>query len=280
MQCALAFFTTSRSSSRPITSSSQLEKFDIFSNRIQTTTTLLFLDQNDDNNSNDDEQKNLLEKAKSLREEAKLLEQELQKDKSSRKISSSIEQQQQEQQQKQKIIITDLDDSLWVFKYRFSSQPKDDDNDNNDNNDVILPNYSGEMMIRLRGDGYSDNISSSSSSPENNKLEIVKVWGWDNEYSNEDDQNYLLFSADIKFPKSDPKLPGQVERCYFQARIETKPSSSSSKEEEITLHEGTVTVKKDVAEKTKGKWGLFKVAGILTEFRYVGDFIAKPAQNQ
>lgn len=246
LQCALGF-----------------QNFVTLQNRIPTR---IVRAQNEKDNYGNDEQKDLLEKAKNLREEAKLLEQELQKDKSSRK-SSSIEQQ---QQQKQKIVISDLDDSLWVFKYRFSSQPKNDVDD-----DVILPNYSGEMKIRLRGDGYSDQVvadNSDISSPKN-KLEIVKVWGWDKEYSNEDGENYLLFSVDFKLPT------GEVERYYFQARIETTKSSSTGGEE-ITLNEGTVTIKKDVAEKTKGRWGFFDVANILTQFRYVGDFIAKPAENQ
>jgi hypothetical protein len=103
---------------------------------------------------------------------------------------------------------------------------------------------------------------------------MVKVWGWDEEASPEDDQNYLLFSVDVVVPKTDPtKLANQKERYYFQARIDRSSSSDNS----IQLQDGTVTVKKDVAEKTNGGWGFFQVAGILTEFVYVGDFVAKPS---
>jgi hypothetical protein len=87
-----------------------------------------------------------------------------------------------------------------------------------------------------------------------------------------------LFSIDVVVPKTDPtKLANQKERFYFQARVDRSSSSSSTSDNSIELQEGTVTVKIDVAEKTNGRWGLFQVAGILTEFVYVGDFVAKPS---
>lgn len=212
-------------------------------------------------NSNGDSQetKDLLEKAKKLRAEAGLLEQKL------RETNPAIE-----AETRNTILPTtvkNLEDAVWTLSYRFSSQPKGDDDD------VILPNYSGKLTIRLTPDGYSEIVSSpetGTSTTDAKALIISKVWGWDEENSREDDKQYLLFSMDVQFPQSDPKRPNQVERCYFQARIDRE------KDNAIVLADGTVTVKKDVAEKTKGRWGLFQVAGILTEFRYVGDFIAKP----
>lgn len=214
------------------------------------------------------QQQDLLEKAKNLRKEAQLLEETLSRTNPSRKQST-----QEEQQPLSKTVkVTKLEDSYWTVSYRFSSQPKDDDN-------IILPNYSGKMTLHLRADGYSEYIVNDDDEKTNNnntnKLIIKKIWGWDKEYSNDDQQNYLLFSMDVEFPKSDPKLGGSIERCYFQARIDT----DDNKDTGITLSDGTVTVKKDVAEKTKGMWGLFQVGGILTQFRYVGDFIAKPAAS-
>jgi hypothetical protein len=205
----------------------------------------------------EDENKKLLEKARSLREEASQLEQELRDSPQTAKASASVVAPPPK--------ITKLPDSLWTFSYRFSSQPKDDDN----KDAIVLPNYSGKTTIRLLADGYSELVSQSDDS----KIAIKKVWGWDEEYSREDEQQYLLFSMDVTFPKSDPKFPGQSERYYFQARIDRNT-------DQIELQEGTVTCKKDVSEKTNGRWGLFKVAGILTEFRYVGDFVAKPCSNE
>ena len=71
-------------------------------------------------------------------------------------------------------------------------------------------------------------------------------------------------------------MGGSIERCYFKARIDDDDNKDTGI---ITLSDGTVRVKKDVAEKTKGMWGLFQVGGILTQFRYVGDFIAKPVAS-
>ena len=79
---------------------------------------------------------------------------------------------------------------------------------------------------------------------------------------------------DVKLPASDPDLPSQTERYYFQARVDDETPNGG-----IALSDGTITVKKDVAEQTKGRWGLFNVAGILSQFRYCGDFVAKPSSS-
>jgi hypothetical protein len=165
--------------------------------------------------------------------------------------------------------------------------------------------YSGKFTLKFKRDGYTDVLAttmnvnngptsslSSSSSPisksRDNDIQIIKAWGWDKETSNEDNKEYLLWSMDILLPSTDPDSPGQRERFYFQARVddenekknngqptlEAKSSSSSSK---LSLKEGTVTVKKDVAEKTSGWWGVFRIGGILSQFRYTGDFVARPS---
>jgi hypothetical protein len=199
----------------------------------------------------DDERQRLLDKAKKLRDEAQILEGEVR----NKPTPASSE----PQTPAIPLKVTDLKDSTWKISYRFSSQPKDDEED------VVLPNYSGKLTLLLKADGYSEIISTA-----DDRLQIVKVWGWDEEYSQEDEQQYVLFSMDVQLPESDPKLPDTKERYYFQARIDRTTGG------EISLGDGTVTVKKDVSEKTNGMWGLFQVAGILTQFRYVGDFIAKP----
>jgi hypothetical protein len=116
-------------------------------------------------------------------------------------------------------------------------------------------------------------------STSSNDIKVVKIWGWDQETSNEDNMDYLLFSMDVTFPDTDPDLPSQTQRYYFQARIDRDNNSSSNNNinNNIVLRDGTITVKKDVAETTKGRWGLFNVAGILSQFRYCGDFLAKPS---
>jgi len=208
------------------------------------------------NNNDASERDKLLEKAKQLREEAQSLEKQVREGKSKSEDSKTVP-----AAPAMKPVVSNLKDSTWTVSYRFSSQPKED------NESTVLPNYSGKMTLMFKGDGYTELVST----PTDDKLQIVKVWGWDEEYSQDDQKEYLLFSMDVQFPKTDPKLPGAMERCYFQARIDR------SSRNELSLEDGTVTVKKDVAEKTKGMWGLFQVAGILSQFRYVGDFIAKPS---
>jgi hypothetical protein len=212
---------------------------------------LLVLSSSTSPQEENDERQKLLDKAKQLRDEALTLEQQVTKSRPTPYTSSSPP----------LAAVTNLNDSTWTISYRFSSQPKDE------NDDAVIPNYSGKMTVFLKGDGYSELKSTSDGA----KITVAKIWGWDEENSQEDGQQYLLFSMDILLPDSDPTLPGAKQRYYFQARVE-KDSRGA-----ISLTEGTITVKKDVSEKTKGMWGLFQVAGILSQFRYVGDFIAKPS---
>ena len=217
-----------------------------------------------------DENADLLEQAQRLREEASRMEDDLRATTPAAIASPNTE-------ALIPTVNTQLEESIWTLSYRFSSQPSPKESDNNsDNSESPEPKvfYSGKFDLLLKQDGYSEKIQQITEAKEND-IEIVKIWGWDKETSNEDNLEYLLFSMDIKFPKSDPDLSSQTERYYFQARVEQDISTDKS----IALKEGTITVKKDVTEKTGGMWGLFNVAGILTEFRYCGDFVARATSS-
>lgn len=226
--------------------------------------------------SGNDENADLLEKARILREEATLMEDDLRAATSSATASSSTI----VDAPVAIIVNKQLEDSIWTLSYRFSSQPapKESNNDNNNETPTPMTFYSGKLDILLKADGYSERIIAKENTDANtNKetdIEIVKIWGWDRETSDEDDLDYLLFSMDVQFPESDPDLSNRKERYYFQARVEQDTNDKS-----IALKEGTITVKKDVTEGTGGMWGLFNVAGILTEFRYCGDFVGKASSQ-
>ena len=230
----------------------------------------------------------LLEKARVLREEAASMENDLRSSGSASSSSSDTS-----IPVPVVVVNTQLEDSIWTLSYRFSSQPITKDNNNKNKNKNIQEQqqqenrfYSGKINLRLKEDGYSEQIIINDDNNNNDGIEIIKIWGWDRETSNEDDLDYLLFSMDVKLPESDPTTTtksnskkNQIERYYFQARIDTEQESINNKNENniLVLKDGTITVKKDVTEKTNGRWGLFNVAGILTEFRYCGDFVAKPS---
>ena len=225
-------------------------------------------DKNDDDKINT-ENAELLERARKLREEASLMEDDLKTripsyttNSSSNVANTPVE-----------VINKQLEESTWTLSYRFSSQPapKESAESNIEAPTRPMTFYSGKIDILLRQDGYSEDITKANEKRKVEDIEIKKVWGWDRETSREDDLDYLLFSMDVGFPPSDPELPNQKERYYFQARIEEEAGS-------ISLKEGTITVKKDVTEKTGGRWGFFNVAGILTEFRYCGDFVARASR--
>ena len=238
---------------------------------------------NDNDNNSNNERKRLLEMARQLRDEARILEGEVRH--KPRLVKSDDESDNTIPRTPK--IVTDLKDSTWTISYRFTSQPNDTDQDSSNSScgsgASVLPSYSGKVTILLKADGYSELVATTAAAADTSPLEIVKVWGWDEEYSQEDQQQqYLLFSMDVRLPKnSDSRLQefkNKEQRYYFQARIDRKKKNSNNNNSggEISLKDGTITVKKDVAEKTQGRWGLFRVEGILTQFRYVGDFIAKP----
>lgn len=167
---------------------------------------------NSNNNNNaEDERQKLLEKARQLREEVRNLEENVRVTKAVEGSTTPVIANRPK--------VTNLKDSTWTISYRFSSQPKDD---NDDNNNIVLPNYSGKFTLLLKADGYSELQSQAPTTTNDQKLQITKVWGWDEEYSQQDQQNYLLFSMDVQLPDSDPKLPKAKERYYFQAQIQKR----------------------------------------------------------
>ncbi|VEU42271.1 unnamed protein product [Pseudo-nitzschia multistriata] len=242
---------------------------------------------NNNNNNNNNDRGNadsdLLEKARRLREEASLLEDDLRA--SSGGSNRSKSNPTTASPERPVAPVTSIEGSVWTVSYRFSCQPPPRESEENDPNGRGAAGakprifYSGKLDLLLREDGYSVPIEPDgragvpAGSSSSSGMEITKVWGWDRETSPEDGLEYLLFSMDVGFDGSDPDAPPppSTDRYYLQARIETDAGGG------ISLKEGTITVKKDVAEKTGGMWGLFRVAGILTEFRYCGDFAARPA---
>ena len=176
---------------------------------------------------------------------------------------------------------TDISDSAWSFTYRFSDEPEPSDDTSSDKSEETRRRrfYNGKVVLKFRSDGYTEileqeQVLGSVESP-SRKAEIVKVWGWDIEESNEVDdgeRKYLLFSMDVKLPQ--PNGGTTQQRFYYQARLNEDPRFKT-----ISLSEGTVTIKSDVVQKSV-RWGFFSPAGILAQFRYVGDFVAKPATKR
>jgi len=159
------------------------------------------------------------------------------------------------------VAYTDLKGSSWTLTYRFSNEPTADDDQKDKKEDrPALINYSGKLSVTFRADGYTDLISHEPSGSQT--LYIDKVWGWDEETSSDDDETYVLFSVNTK------SSSGETERFYWQARIDVNEKN------EITLADGTVTMKKDV-QPPGGFWGVFNGGGILAQFRYVGNFGGK-----
>jgi len=200
----------------------------------------------------------LRETAKKLREEAAVLESKL--DPSQRTSTESLP-----------IFIscTSIPDSSWTLTYRFASDPPPDD----DEEDRTVSTYSGKLTVKFLADGYTDLIFHKPTSMGGSTLSVEKVWGWDKEISSEDELEYLLFSFNALLPATDATDPNEVVRFYMQARVD-----SSDSDGQLNLAEGTVTMKKDV-KPPGGFWGAFNGAGILAQFRYVGNFVAKPASN-
>lgn len=178
-----------------------------------------------------------------------------------------------------KVVYTSLGDSTWEVSYRFASDAvkrddDDNDNDNKDNDDTKpLIFYSGKVSIQLTNDGYTKILESESTSK--SALTFQKFWGWDEETSNEDELQYILFSADVDLPSSDPNYDEKKEqnnsiRFYFQCEV-----NRDSRTGEITMKDGTVTLKKDI-KPPGGFWGVFNGGGILAQFRYCGECLMKP----
>jgi hypothetical protein len=203
--------------------------------------------------SKDDSADKLLESAQRLRDEAQLLESQLGE---RRPIVS-------QPYQEKPVSYQSLKDSIWTLTYRFSSEPPPKD----DEDPISISSYSGKVIVKFLGDGYSELIRHEPSG--NDMLSFEKIWGWDEEVSTEDEYNYVLFSASIKLSPSDVSVPNQTLRYYWQARIDKGTDNA------LSLADGTVTAKKDL-QPPGGFWGFFRASGILAQFRYVGNFVAKP----
>lgn len=163
------------------------------------------------------------------------------------------------------VVYTSLKESMWTLTYRFASDPPSDEDDR------AVSNYSGKLTVKLLPDGYTELISHEPSGGADARLDVLKVWGWDKEFSNEDEKDYVLFSTNIRAPASDVAMANEELRFYWQARVDYDSTNRA-----ISLADGTVTVKKDV-EPPGGFWGIFNGGGILAQFRYVGNFAAKIA---
>ena len=248
-------------------------------------------------NINDDD---LIEKAKQLRKEAFDLESQLAESRDQRSNIDEGEKSNKRIDGTKSLFLMrkeykTLNDSCWLLTYRFSKNPKDSDLERKEDktndrvwtmNENSMKYFTGKLCLRFRVDGYSEMISF----PENendrfggNKVIFDKVWGWDEETSNEDNLKYLLFSADIIM--RDPSGPSELEtenspsqskeRFYFQARIDT------DRQKNLELVDGTVTVKRELNRNNGGRlfWGIFDGSGILAQFYNVGYFSCKPIRG-
>lgn len=150
-----------------------------------------------------------------------------------------------------------ISDSCWQLTYRFNVG---ENNDDDANGQTTRESYGGTVNVKFLANGYTELLCQKFSGSRG--ATITKVWGWDIEVSPEDEQEYLLFSIDFKLSgeRSD-------QRFYFQARHSQSPT--------VELAEGTITVKQDVVQNAS-RWPLFSPAGILAQFRFSGNFAAKP----
>lgn len=162
----------------------------------------------------------------------------------------------------------DVANSVWTLSYRFSDQPESEDDD------ARRRFFGGKLTVKFRPDGYTDLISQEVIGSATEACKISKAWGWDVELSKDNenggDKEYLLFSVDVDLPPATLNDKPSKQRFYFQARQEKDARTGL-----LSFAEGTVTMKQDVVQKSI-RWGFFSPGGILAQFRYVGDFVAKP----
>jgi hypothetical protein len=227
----------------------------------------------------------LREKANKLRQEAGKLESTLRSEDTAR-ASPRKNQSAAQQPLAAAPVYKDMNDSTWTFTYRFAGESEPNEDQAKGESKTIVPKFSGKLTLHFRKDGFTDVIkhepmsstASSSSSSSMASLNVVKAWGWDLESSNEDDKEYLLFSVDAILPSGPAGKAGGSEkrRFYMQARQDRERNGA------ISLQGGTVTVKQDVSNKAGSAgfaWSLVP-KGILAQFRFVGDFAARPTLLQ
>jgi hypothetical protein len=164
---------------------------------------------------------------------------------------------------------TDVEDSVWVLSYRFSNEPESDLDDGERRRF-----FAGKLTAKFRRDGYTDLILHESTGPKSEFSSVAKTWGWDVEISKDRkdsgaESEYILFSVDFNLAPTSENTDMIKERIYFQARVQRDERTRV-----ISFTEGTATVKRDIVQ-SSARWGLFSPAGILAQFRYVGDFVAK-----
>jgi hypothetical protein len=172
----------------------------------------------------------------------------------------------------------DIGNSFWALSYRFATDPEESIERNNGNAMMQRRLFGGKVTVGFRQDGYTDIISQESYGTSIENCNLIKAWGWDVELSKDNendadmnDQEFILFSVDVEFPSiTGASTTTTKERFYFQARKDTDARTGI-----ISLADGTVTIKRDIVEKST-RWGFFSPAGILAQFRYVGGFVAKP----
>lgn len=245
--------------------------------------------QNDNQDNNQNQAGQYLDKASKLRKEAEELEAIMME---KRKEGGGGKDKQAAVVVTPPKLYTQLENSDWILSYRFASDPissNDDDTKPGNENDMTnmktkptivekpIVYYSGKVVVRLKDDGYTELLpplddTTTTQSSSSKSLTFLKFWGWDKEISNEDEKEYLSFSADIVLPKSDPNYSSSSSSCrfYFNSQVETDSQTG-----EISLTSGTVTVKRDI-EPPGGFWGVFRAGGILAQFRYCGEFLIKP----
>jgi len=207
-----------------------------------------------------------------LRKEAEALEETVRGTRDAATRNREKDSKNKSEETKMKATYTSLQDSKWEVSYRFASDAIKRDGSDDDQVKPVF--YSGKVKISLSEDGYTNMINSDADSTKDSSSSsgptFEKFWGWDEEISTEDELQYVLFSADVLLPESDPNHVEKAVRFYFQAQ-----ENIDNKSNEITLSGGTVTIKKDV-ESPGGFWSVFNSSGILAQFRYCGEFIMKP----
>lgn len=244
------------------------------------------LPSSNNHNTDDTTTNDLLKAAAKLRKEAEELEQSMKsrnilstgKTKQRTDVNAAVEQANQKEDALPTTAkkYTSLKDSTWAISYRFASDAINQDKNDKTDKSFKPTFYSGKVKVTFRGDGYTtmetsdDDNNDIMNAASSNVLKFQKIWGWDEETSRDDGMQYILFSADVLLPESDPNYSKVATRFYFQCRVDR-----DSKTEEISMSDGTVTIKKDI-EPPGGFWGVFNAGGILAQFRFCGNFLMKP----
>jgi hypothetical protein len=248
--------------------------------------------------STESEREELLRKAQQLRQNAEELEQQMAPQRLKQMQSRELADQ-AKKEGLQPAVYTSLDDSIWQVTFRIKNKFQDQDQDDDDNkseekmdtnksddstNSKAAVAVTGKVLVRLQPDGYTTQISMPTTGNDGEKTNaairstpdyFAKIWGWDQEVSQEEDQEtYVMWSADISPTSEDIKRAGFADpstRLYFQARVDGIDSQSG----ELSLKDGKVTIKQAVEA---GFWGVFNGVGILAEFKDIGDFSCRPVQ--